>query len=74
MKVWVNSLSAGYCFGDLTLFEGVKSLEPFYSVIVEIGAILPPRSGSYGGLCMNPPLNWVNADAEEALSQAMIEA
>ena len=70
----VNFLSAGYCFGDLTLFEGVKSLEPSTLLSLKLSNLAPQKRQLWRIVYEPAPELGKRRVAAEALSQAMIEA
>ena len=70
----VNFLSAGYCFGDLTLFEGVKSLEPSTLLSLKLSNLATQKRQLWRIVYEPAPELGKRRVAEEALSQAMIEA
>jgi asparagine synthase (glutamine-hydrolysing) len=69
-----NFMSAGYCFGDVTLFDGVYALEPATLLSVEFGTLAMEKKRLWR-LVYEPAAELrQRVTAEEALAQAIIEA
>ena len=70
----VNFLSAGYCFGDLTLFEGVRALEPSTLLSVKLSTLAMQKKRLWRIVYEPAAELCKRGTAEEALSQAIVEA
>jgi hypothetical protein len=70
----MNFLSAGYCFGDLTLFEGVKALEPSTLLSVQLDTLVTQKKRLWRIVYEPAPELRKRRAAEDALAQAIVEA
>jgi hypothetical protein len=70
----VNFLSAGYCFGDLTLFEGVKRLEPATLLSLKLSNLAVQKRQLWRIVYEPAPELGKRRVAAETLSQAILEA
>jgi asparagine synthetase B (glutamine-hydrolysing) len=70
----INFLSAGYCFGDLTLFEGVSALEPSTLLSVNLKSLATEKTRLWKMVYEPAPeLNRRRA-AEDCLFQTILDA
>jgi Glutamine amidotransferase domain len=70
----MNFLSAGYCYGDLTLFEGVKALEPSTLLSVRLDTLVTQKKRLWRIVYEPAPELRKRRTAEDALAQAIVEA
>ena len=70
----VNFLSAGYCFGDLTLFEDLHILEPCTLLSVHLRTLTLEKTRLWKMVYDPAPELLRRRPAEEALGQAIIAA
>jgi hypothetical protein len=70
----VNFLSAGYCFGELTLFEGLSMLEPSTLLSVHLQTLAVDKRRLWRIVYEPTPELLRRRAAEDALAQAIITA
>jgi hypothetical protein len=70
----INFLSAGYCFGDLTLFDDVKALEPSTVLSVDLSTLALQKTRLWKMIYEPSPELEVRQVAEDELFESILEA
>jgi hypothetical protein len=70
----INFLSAGYCFGDLTLFEDVKALEPSTLLSVDLSTLALQKTRLWKMIYEPAPELRLRRAAEDELFESILEA
>jgi asparagine synthetase B (glutamine-hydrolysing) len=70
----INFLSAGYCFGDLTLFENVNALEPSTLLSVDLGTLAFKKTRLWKMIYEPAPELRLRRVAEDELFESILEA
>jgi hypothetical protein len=70
----INFLSAGYCFGDLTLFDDVKALEPATLLSVDLSTLTVQKTRLWKMIYEPAPELRLRRAAEDELFESILEA